>query len=355
MPIAAPPPCRLLRRGLDYEIVIVEDSSPDGTYEVAVRLQEVFGAGAVKILKRPGKLGLGSAYIDGLKLVTGDFVFIMDADLSHHVRTWRGRREDVSNGRKWLSAEKLARFSSVYEGLAGTADHFAVSGARYFLTRRRMPVTACRRSPRRSPRTLQSSGRATTTSSRARATSRVRVCARAMRMLGAHLSLCVSFLRATVECGRLHSVPTATPSRCFHHAGGGVSGWDLYRKVVSRGANSIATLLLAPRASDLTGSYRLYKRSVLEAVIPQVGGIDVPMHGELLVQTEGPHRLPLQLSCRGELSNRRAPHDASPSTTACRSCRGATSSRWKSSCGAATRATRLVRRRPLTRCSDTRV
>ena len=39
---------------------------------------------------------------------------------------------------------------------------------------------------------------------------------------------------------------------------------------MSRGANFIATLLLSPRASDLTGSYRLYKRSVLEAIIPQV-------------------------------------------------------------------------------------
>ena len=64
----------------------MEDSSPDGTYEVALALQKVFGAGHLKILKRAGKLGLGSAYIDGLKLVSGNFVFLMDADLSHHVR-----------------------------------------------------------------------------------------------------------------------------------------------------------------------------------------------------------------------------------------------------------------------------
>ena len=35
------------------------------------------------MLKRAGKLGLGSAYMDGLKLVRGSFVFLMDADLSH--------------------------------------------------------------------------------------------------------------------------------------------------------------------------------------------------------------------------------------------------------------------------------
>lgn len=35
---------------------------------------------------RPGKLGLGSAYIDGIDLCRGEFIFLMDADLSHHVR-----------------------------------------------------------------------------------------------------------------------------------------------------------------------------------------------------------------------------------------------------------------------------
>lgn len=34
---------------------------------------------------RAGKLGLGTAYLHGLRYATGDFVFIMDADLSHHV------------------------------------------------------------------------------------------------------------------------------------------------------------------------------------------------------------------------------------------------------------------------------
>lgn len=34
---------------------------------------------------RPGKLGLGTAYVYGLKHASGDFVVVMDADLSHHV------------------------------------------------------------------------------------------------------------------------------------------------------------------------------------------------------------------------------------------------------------------------------
>ncbi len=44
---------------------------------------------------------------------------------------------------------------------------------------------------------------------------------------------------------------------------GDVSGWVLKRKVVSRGANFVTQLLLRPGASDLIGSFRLYKKEVL--------------------------------------------------------------------------------------------
>lgn len=53
-------------------------------------------------------------------------------------------------------------------------------------------------------------------------------------------------------------------------AGGGVYGWDLRRKLTSRVANFMAASMLNPKASDLTGSFRLYKREVLEAIMPKV-------------------------------------------------------------------------------------
>jgi dolichol-phosphate mannosyltransferase len=48
---------------LDYEIVIVEDNSPDGTLEIAEEMKEMYGEGKIIVLSREGKLGLGSAYM----------------------------------------------------------------------------------------------------------------------------------------------------------------------------------------------------------------------------------------------------------------------------------------------------
>lgn len=66
-----------------YEVVIVEDNSPDGTIEAAKQLQKIYGVDKIVIHSRPGKMGLGSAYIDGLTKCKGNFVFLMDADMSH--------------------------------------------------------------------------------------------------------------------------------------------------------------------------------------------------------------------------------------------------------------------------------
>ncbi|NXT30367.1 DPM1 mannosyltransferase, partial [Syrrhaptes paradoxus] len=48
---------------------------------------------------------------------------------------------------------------------------------------------------------------------------------------------------------------------------GGVYGWDLKRKLISRGANFLTQVLLRPGASDLTGSFRLYRKEVLQKLM----------------------------------------------------------------------------------------
>ena len=70
---------------LSYEVVVVDDNSPDKTGDVAERLQAVLGREKVVVLRRAGKLGLGSAYRDGLRKCSGQWVILMDADFSHHV------------------------------------------------------------------------------------------------------------------------------------------------------------------------------------------------------------------------------------------------------------------------------
>ena len=75
----------ILARDPRLSVLVVDDNSPDGTADVVKALPE-FG-GRVLILERPGKQGLGAAYIAGFQWVLAetDFevVFEMDADFSH--------------------------------------------------------------------------------------------------------------------------------------------------------------------------------------------------------------------------------------------------------------------------------
>lgn len=76
---------RVLGLDGDFHILVIDDGSPDGTAEIVEGLMEEFSE-RLFIIKRAGKMGLGTAYITGFKwaLKQGyDFVFEMDADFSH--------------------------------------------------------------------------------------------------------------------------------------------------------------------------------------------------------------------------------------------------------------------------------
>ena len=67
-------------------IIVVDDNSPDGTAAIARDLSNLTG-GAVELINRPCKDGLGTAYIEGFALAFDrhpDFIVQMDADLSHN-------------------------------------------------------------------------------------------------------------------------------------------------------------------------------------------------------------------------------------------------------------------------------
>jgi dolichol-phosphate mannosyltransferase len=67
-------------KGIDYEVVVVDDNSPDGTADVAEGLSKDY---PVRVVRRPGKLGLATAVLDGVRSSRGDYVVVMDADLQH--------------------------------------------------------------------------------------------------------------------------------------------------------------------------------------------------------------------------------------------------------------------------------
>lgn len=67
-----------------YEVVVVDDASPDGTQAAVKQMQQLLGASKIILQPRPAKLGLGTAYIHGLQYARGDWVILMDADFSHH-------------------------------------------------------------------------------------------------------------------------------------------------------------------------------------------------------------------------------------------------------------------------------
>ena len=66
--------------------------------------------------------------------------------------------------------------------------------------------------------------------------------------------------------------------------GGGVYGWDLRRKVISRGANFLAAFLLQPHVSDLTGSFRLYRKEALATIMARVQSKGYVFQMEVIVR-----------------------------------------------------------------------
>lgn len=70
----------------NYHILVVDDSSPDGTIDIVIKLQAEYPE-QLFLEIRKGKLGLGTAYIHGFKWALSrdyEYIFEMDADFSHN-------------------------------------------------------------------------------------------------------------------------------------------------------------------------------------------------------------------------------------------------------------------------------
>ena len=77
----------ILALPIHFQVFVVDDNSPDGTGELADGLAGQHSS--VHVLHRPGKLGLGTAHVAGMKAalaIGSSRIFTMDADFSHHPR-----------------------------------------------------------------------------------------------------------------------------------------------------------------------------------------------------------------------------------------------------------------------------
>jgi dolichol-phosphate mannosyltransferase len=66
--------------GLDGEMIVVDDNSPDGTGQLA---DELAAGRRIRVIHRAGKLGLGTAVVEGFNTSEAPIVGVLDADLSH--------------------------------------------------------------------------------------------------------------------------------------------------------------------------------------------------------------------------------------------------------------------------------
>ncbi len=122
---------RALLQQPDVRVLVVDDSSPDGTGDVAEALSREF-AGRVEVMHRTERRGLGRSYIDGLRKALDepvDAICQMDADLSHDPRHLPALlaaldRADVAIGSRYIPGGKivnwplrrliLSRFANIY-------------------------------------------------------------------------------------------------------------------------------------------------------------------------------------------------------------------------------------------------
>lgn len=99
-----------------YHVLIIDDSSPDGTADIVRDLQQVY-QNQLFLEERSGKLGLGTAYIHGFKwsIEKGyNFIFEMDADFSHRPSdlerlylACKSGRGDVAIGSRYVKGGQI--------------------------------------------------------------------------------------------------------------------------------------------------------------------------------------------------------------------------------------------------------
>ena len=109
---------RIFSLELPFDILVVDDDSPDGTGEVVKKLQQQFGG--LHLITRENKSGLGTAYIRGFQWALDqdyEYIFQMDADFSHDPRdlvrlylTCAEERFDLCIGSRYITGVNVVNW-----------------------------------------------------------------------------------------------------------------------------------------------------------------------------------------------------------------------------------------------------
>lgn len=98
----------------EWDILIIDDNSPDGTGEVGEKLMLKYKG--IEVIRRKTKLGLASAYISGFKLALAknyDFIITMDADFSHDPKYLPLMLEKINEGYDLVLGSRYIRGGKV--------------------------------------------------------------------------------------------------------------------------------------------------------------------------------------------------------------------------------------------------
>ena len=103
----------ILNGNTGFEIIIVDDNSPDGTGQLAEKLS--MNNKSVKVIHRPKKLGLASALIEGFKVSKGEYIVVSDADLQHSPVLIKTFLDAANKGADLVIASRYVKGASISE------------------------------------------------------------------------------------------------------------------------------------------------------------------------------------------------------------------------------------------------
>ena len=125
--------------GIHFEVIFVDDDSPDGTADVVRRLARDHDN--LRVLHRIGRRGLASACIEGILAASAPFVAVMDADLQHDesvlpemLRRMRGENLDLVVGSRNLAGGSMGEFAHWRVKLSQLGKRLSLMGAEHELS-----------------------------------------------------------------------------------------------------------------------------------------------------------------------------------------------------------------------------